>query len=133
MQVISLRAEVVVDDIEEDGQASGVTGIHEGLERFRPSIAGVGSEGQDSVVAPAPPTGEVSDGHQLHRRHPERGEVIEPLGERLEGALWSKRPHVELVEDEPFRGNAVPLGIGPGIRRRVDDLAGPVDIVRLKA
>ena len=133
MQVIAFRTEVVVDDVEEDGQASDVTRIHEGLERFPPSVARVGGEGQDPVVAPAPPTGEVRYGHQLHRRHPERGEMIEPLGNRLESALRSERPHVELVEDEAFRGNAVPLRIGPGIRRRVDDLAGPVDIVRLKA
>ncbi len=133
VQVVSLGPEVVVDDVEKDREASGVTGFHQPLERLGPSVAGVRRERQDAVVAPSPATGEVRHGHQLDRRRPERDEVVEAPGHSREGAFGGERPDVELVEDEALRGNAVPLRIGPGMLRRIDDLAGAVHIVGLEA
>ena len=59
--------------------------------------------------------------------------MVESVGEAGEGAFGAERPDVDLVEDETLGGQTAPVAIGPGIVEGADDLAGPVDVVRLEA
>src|SRR5439155_15970056 len=133
VQVVPLGTEMVVDDVEEDGEPAGVTGFHERLEGLRPPVAALRREGENAIIAPPATSGEIRHGHELHGRHSERDEVVESVGEAGEGAFGAERPDVDLVEDETLGGQTAPVAIGPGIVEGADDLAGPVDVVRLEA
>jgi hypothetical protein len=132
-KIVALRPEVVVDHVEKDGEPSGVTGFDERLEILRLSICGVRGERQHSVIPPAPAAREIRHGHELHRGDAEGDQMVEPVRHSREGAFPGEGSHVELVEDETFGGDAVPLRIGPGVIVRIDHLARPVDVERLIA
>src|SRR5262250_1713900 len=133
MEIVPLGTEVVVHHVEEYGEAAGVAGLDERLQLPRPSVGRMGSEGQHAVVAPSPASGEVGNGHQLHRGHPEGDQVVEPLRQPREGALGAEGADVQLVEDEPLGRDAAPLAVGPGVLERIDDLARAVHIQGLIA
>ena len=62
------RAEVVVDDVEDHGEADAVRGVDEAGEAVRAAVGGVDGGEVEAVVAPAPVAGEGGDRHQLDRR-----------------------------------------------------------------
>ena len=62
------RADVVVDDVEEDGEAARVAGVHEPLQRVGPAVGLVHRPQADPVVPPAVLARERGERHQLHRR-----------------------------------------------------------------
>ena len=66
-------ADVVVDDVEQDGQLAGVTGVDEPLQAVRAAVGLVHRPQADPVVAPAVPAGEGGDRHQLDVVDAERG------------------------------------------------------------
>src|SRR4029079_5738399 len=53
-EIITLRAEVVVDDVDENHQPVRVGGIDQRLEIVRTAVTRVGGERQNAVVAPVP-------------------------------------------------------------------------------
>ena len=133
VQVVALRPEVVVDHVEEDRESAGVAGVHQGLEILRPAVAGLGSEEQHSVVAPAPAAREVGDRHQLERGDPERDQVVELRRDGRVRPLGRERAHVELVEDEALGRQPGPPAVPPGVGEGIDDLARPVHVAGLEA
>ena len=52
-RLVARRADVVVDDVEDDAQPAGVGGVDEPLEALRPAVAGLRGAEVDAVVAPA--------------------------------------------------------------------------------
>ena len=72
-------AEVVVDDVEDDGEPLGVGGVDEAGEVVGRAVGGVRGVEVDAVVAPAVAAGELGQRHQLDRGHAE-------LAQRLRGA-----------------------------------------------
>ena len=76
-EVIPLRSEMIVDHVEQHGDAESVRRLDEGLEIIRPAVGRVGSVRVDAVVAPAPAAAEVADRHDLDRGHAKFGEMIE--------------------------------------------------------
>ncbi len=66
-EVISLRPEVIVDDVEKHHQGVLVCRIDERSQIFGATVGAVGCERQHAVVAPVPPSGEIRDRHQLDR------------------------------------------------------------------
>ena len=77
VQVVALRAEMVVDHVQEDHQAPGVGGLHQPLEVLGVAVSGGRGERQGTVVAPAAPAGEGGHRHQLEGVDAERLQVIE--------------------------------------------------------
>ena len=51
-EVVTLGAEVVVDDVEDQRETVGVAGVDQALEALRPAVGGVGGEQLDAVVTP---------------------------------------------------------------------------------
>ncbi|MEJ7757000.1 MAG: hypothetical protein WKF83_12430 [Nocardioidaceae bacterium] len=82
----------------------------------------------DAVVAPAVPSGNAGDRHQLDDVDAELDEVVEPLDRRRRRCpSRGERADVQLVQHRT-RTACTPrqLVVGPGERRQVDDLAtGP--------
>src|SRR5262249_27654114 len=74
-QIVSIRAEVVVDDVEEHHQIELMRGVDELLEIVWRAIGCIGGKGQNAVVAPIAPAGKIVDRHELDRRDPETGQA----------------------------------------------------------
>ena len=66
--VVSVGSEMVVDDIEDDGYARCVRGVHEGSEFIRSPVGSRWRVNRHTVVTPVPVAGEVRDRHQLDAR-----------------------------------------------------------------
>src|SRR5439155_349292 len=67
-EVIALGAEVVVDDVEEDGEPGRVARVHQATEPARAAIGRLRSVEVDAIVTPVTPARELGDVHQLDRR-----------------------------------------------------------------
>src|SRR4051812_12749391 len=132
-QVITLRAEVVVDDIEQDREAARMAGFDKGLQIVRPAVAGSGRIKLDAVIAPVAPAGERADRHQLDRGHTQIAQIVEPAESPREIAARRKGAEMEFVYDEFLPGTAVPAGVVPAIGRSIDHLARTMHAFRLKA
>ena len=76
-EVVAVGSEVVVDDVEEDGEAALMSGVDEALESIGRAVGLVRGEEVDAVVAPALHAGEGVDGHQLDVSDAESREIVE--------------------------------------------------------
>ena len=127
------RADVVVDDVENDTEARAVRNIDQARESLGPAVDRVRCKGVHAVVSPVAPTGESCDRHQLDRRHAELTQIVQAFGNTLERPARRERADVELVDDELLTPETRPLVLGPPERARVDDLRRPTDPLRLRA
>jgi len=133
VQEVPLRAEVVVDDVEEDREPARVTRLDERFQVLGAPVPALGRERQHAVVPPAPAAGEVGERHQLERGDTEVGEVIEPCRGCRQRALRRERADVQLVEDQGLPRVAAPGRVGPLEPPGVHDLAGAVHVPGLEA
>ena len=132
-QVISVRPKVVVHDVQQHHESARVCGIHQRLQILGPAIARVGRVQEHTIVAPVPRTRKIRDRHDLDGRHPEGRQMIETLDGTAKRPGGGKRTDVQFVHHGLVPRPAVPFLILPAIRRRIDDFAGPMDVVRLKS
>ncbi len=77
MEVVPVRAEMIVDDVEDHHQAALMGGIDEPLQAFRAAIGAVRRIKQHAVIAPAAFAGELRDGHQLDGGDAEIDQMVE--------------------------------------------------------
>ena len=109
-QVVPLRSEVVVDDVEDDPEPLGMGSVDELLEAGRSAVRVLGGVEVDAVVSPAPGTGDLGDRHDLDGLHPEFDEVVEMVDGSGEGALLGEGADVHLIEHSSLEVYAVPGG-----------------------
>ena len=69
LEEVAVGSEMVVDDVEDDADASRVRGVYESPESVRAAVYVRRREQVHAVVAPVAPAGELGDGHQLDRRN----------------------------------------------------------------
>ena len=110
-QVVPLRAEVVVDDVEADREAERVGAVDEALQRGGPAVGLVHGVGRDAVVAPVPLARERLHRHELDAGDAQLHEVREPLRGGVERARRGEGPDVQLVEDEVLPRDAGPAAV----------------------
>src|SRR5688572_29997335 len=67
-EVIACRPEVVVHDVENHREATGMAGVDEPLQIVRTTVAMMRGEQVDPIVPPATGSGELAYGHQLEMR-----------------------------------------------------------------
>ena len=132
-QVVAVGPEMVVDDVEEHGEAAGVAGLDERLERSGTAVSALGCEGEHAVVTPAPASRKITERHELDGGDSESGQVIEARRRGVERPLGREGSDVELVENQLLPRAPPPSAVGPLEGLRIDHLARPVDVVRLKA
>ncbi len=97
---IAFGPEVVVDDVQHDGEVASVALVHELLQAtLDPPYESLHGKREDPVVAPVTAAGELRDRHDLDRRHAEFDQVVECGHRPCEGALLGERPDVQFVED----------------------------------
>ena len=138
-QVVAVRPEVVVDDVEAHGEALGVARVDERLERLRAAVDAARGVPVDAVVTPVPAARNGIHRQDLDVRHAEVDEVVEASSRRLERALLGERADVQFVEDSALetvaagaRVVALPLGVAPLVLTEVDDLARAVHALGLQ-
>ena len=120
-QVVPLRAEVVVDHVEQNRESGAVRGIHQPLEPVRAAVRALHRVERHAVVPPVAAAGELGHRHDLHRRHAELAERGKALDDPVERARGSEGPHVQLVDDEIGRLDSTPRAVAPLERGGVHD------------
>src|SRR5207253_78867 len=80
----ALGAEVVVDDVEEDGEPGRVARVHQATEPARAAIGRLRSVEVDAIVTPVARARELGDWHQLDGGHAEVGKRGKMRDDRLE-------------------------------------------------
>ncbi len=132
-EVVSVRAQVVVDHVENDADPERVRGVDEAPEVVGPTVEARRSVEVHPVVAPPELSGEVGDRHHLDDRDSEVGERGKVGARGVPRPLGSERAHVHLVEALPLERAATPAAVGPREARRIDHLRRTVRTLRLKA
>ncbi len=119
LQVVAVRSQMVVDDVEDDREPVPVGVVHEAAQIVGLAVEMGRSEEIDAVISPAKLPGELADGHDLHARHAQARELPELAHGSRPVARGSERAHVHLVDHLTPEGRARPLPVGPGERARI--------------
>src|SRR6202000_1893549 len=120
------RADVVVDDVEEDGEPAAVAGGHETPQRGWAPVGLVHRPQADAVVSPAVVAGEGGDRHQLNDGDAERRQVIKAADGGFERPLRGEGAGVQFVDHRAADGHTAPAAVGPGEGAVVVGPAGAV-------
>ena len=131
-QVIPVRAEMVVDDVEDGGDAEPVGTVDKGAELVRATVETGRRERVDPVIPPAELAGKIRHRHQFETGDPQLGQSWQFAGRFLPVPIRRKGADMQLVNDQLLAATAAPPSIGPAERARIDDLRGAVRAVRLK-
>ena len=129
--VVSDWPEVVVDDIENDGETLGMTGVHKALECFGATVVFRYREERHAVVAPATVAGERRDRHDLDVGDSQLGEVAEARDGAVEGALSGEGSDMHLVDDGTGERRSLPTRVAPGEGMLIVDAREAMHTVRL--
>ena len=93
---VAFRTEVVVDDVEHDGQAPLMTGIDEAVQAVGAAVRRLHGVREHAVVAPIAHAGKRGDGHDLDRGDPEIAQIVEAVDGRVERARVGEGADVHL-------------------------------------
>jgi hypothetical protein len=131
-QVVPVRSEVVVDDVQDHGEPARVARVDQPHEPLRAAVRAVRRVELHAVVAPSARAGELGDGHQLDVRHAEVQQVVEVLRDAVERSRGAERADVQLVDQSRRQRRRREAVVAPAERRQVDDLGQPVRPVGLR-
>ena len=112
-EVISRRAKVVVDDVEQHCESVFVAGVYESLQCFRAAVGFMRGEEVDAVVSPASFSGKCVDRHEFNVGNAEVSEVGEVILCSVECAFRCKCADVEFVDDGAWQRRCLPLRVCP--------------------
>ena len=129
-EVVPFRSEVVVDDIEDDGEIVGVRRVDQTLEGQRPAVGALRRIGLDAVVAPVPRSRKLGDGEQLDRRHAELFELVEAADDGVKRPFRREGADVQLVDDVRLKWQTSPMAVLP-VEIAVHDFRYAMDSFRL--
>src|SRR5215213_7494986 len=120
VQVISLGAEVVVDDVEKHHQPAQMRFVDQRLEIFGAAVGAVGRVPQYAVISPVAWACEVSDRHQLQRGDAARHQMIELGDHGAVGTLGRKGADMGFQQHRFVPGAPTPLRGAPSVARVID-------------
>ena len=109
---------VVVDHVQEHGDAPGVGGVDERLELVGRPVAFVEGEVEPDVVTPTVVAVRLGDGHELDGVDAEPVEVVQRVRERGEAPVAGEVADEELVDDELPERRGLEALVGPRERGR---------------
>ena len=132
-EIVTFRAEVVVDHVQEDHQVAAMRLVDQALQVVRGAVGIVGGIGQNAVVTPSPASREVGQRQELDRGDAEIGQMVQLAADAVIGALVGEAADVEFIQDGLFPRAAAPIRVPPFVAFRIDHEAGAVDVLRLEA
>jgi hypothetical protein len=112
-QEIAFRANVVIDDIKNAGEALLMTGVDQPLQTCRSPVTILRSEYVDAVVAPISRAGKLPDRHHFHSGDSQLTEGREAGDDGIEGSFRRKRSDMKFVQYEVLAPDPGPSLIGP--------------------
>jgi hypothetical protein len=131
--VVPVGSEVIVDDVEDDGDTGRVRAIDECTQILWRSVQPRRRVEIHAVVAPPEAAWKVRDRHHLDGGYPERREVVEMFCRRPPRTFRCERSHVHFVQHLAATRDAQPAAIGPCERGGIDDFGRAMRTVWLKA
>ena len=129
-EIVSVRAEVIVDDIEEHHEPALVRGIDQRLQLIGRAVGTVGRKGQRAVVAPVARAGKIVDRHQLDGGDAEPRQAVE-VG--LHAGKAAAGPRMQLIQHGLVPRPTLPFGMAPAIGIRIDHEARAVHVFGLRS
>ncbi len=132
VQVIALRAEMVVDHVEQHRQSMLMSCGYQGLEILRAAVTAVRGILQHAVVAPAAFAGKGGERHELDGRDAEACQMPEARRDRSVGARRVEGTDVQFVDDRARPRRGTPVCVRPRIGIRIDHLARAVYSLRIE-
>ena len=132
-EVVSVWADVVVDDIENDGDPERVGVIDETAEIDRTAVEPSRCEQVDTVIPPAETAREVRHGHDFEASDTEFGQSRQLSLSRFPAALRGEGADMHLVDDELLARPSVPRIVCPVEVLGIDDLRRFVRSTGLKS
>ena len=117
-EIISLGAEVIVDDVEKHHQPAQMRFVDQCLEILGAAIGAVGRIPQHAVIAPVAAAGEIGQRHQFQRGDAGRDEMIELVDHGAVGALAREGADMGFDQHRLFPGPPAPIVRAPCDRRR---------------
>jgi len=132
-QVVAVRTEVVVDDVQDHHQPERVRGIDKTLQVVRTAVRRVGRKRQHAVVPPVARAGEVGHRHQLDDGDAECLQLAQSRRGRRERALGGEGSDMQFVDNGALPRPPSPVLAAPGVRQRVHHLAAPMHVFRIEA
>ena len=113
--VVRSRAEMVVDDIEHDRDATLVALVDQTLEVVGPTVVMMRRVRQHPVIPPVAGARECSHRHQLDHRHAERRKMVQMTDRPEKGSLLGKRADMQFVQHGLRPGPSRPVCVGPAV------------------
>ena len=125
---------MVVDDVEDDGDAERVGAIDEAAEIVGPAVEPGRREQVDAIISPAEPAREIRHGHHFDAGDAELGERRQLARSRLPASLRGEGADMHLVDDQLARARRPRHAASLQAKRPgIDDFRRPVRPLRLKA
>ncbi len=62
-KIVSLRAKMVIDDIQQNHDSAGVGALHQAFQIFRAAIGAIRCKSKHTVITPIALTGKISNRH----------------------------------------------------------------------
>src|SRR6516225_7759250 len=112
--MVSFRTDMVVDDVEDDGDAQGVGGVDEAAEINRLAVEMGGREKIDAVVSPAESARKFCHRHDFEAGDTELGESRKFAQGSIPAPLRGECADMHFVDDEAFSREPAPCPVGPG-------------------
>lgn len=130
-EVVSFRTQMVVNDVENHGDAMRVACVDEALQSARAAITFLDRVEVDAVVPPVARAGKRRHGHQFNRGHAQIAQARKARKYGVECSLRRERADMQLIEDEIAPLDAVPVLIRPEERPGMKDCRGGMNAVGL--
>ena len=128
-QVVAAGAEVVVDDVQQHGQAAAVAGVDEPLQRVRAAVGLVHRVPGHPVIAPVPDAVDRVHRQQLDVGDAQLDQVIQPLDRRVQRGARGERADVQFVDHRARPAPGRPSPVVPLVGGVVIDLGQAVHAV----
>jgi hypothetical protein len=122
---------VVVDHIQDDGEAAIVTGIDQILQPLGSSVGVMRSVEIDTVIAPASCPGKLADRHEFHMGYAKPHQVIESVHCGVECSIRGVTADVHLVDDPGRKRPGLPVLVCPKISIVVQKPGRAMNALRL--
>src|SRR5208282_5315768 len=129
--MVSYRTDMVVDDVEDDGDPQSVGAVDEAAEINRLSVETSWREKINAIISPTEPAREFRHGHDFEAGYTELGERWKFAQGSIPASLRGKCADMHLVDDEVLARDPAPRLVGPSEIPRIDDFRRSVRSFRL--
>ena len=132
-EIVSVRAEMVVDDVEDDGDPESMGAVDEAAKIHRSAVEPGRCEEVDAVISPTEPAWEFRHGHNFEAGDTELRESRQFTRSGFPASIRREGADMHLVDDELLARPPAPRTVGPSEVSRIDDFRRSMRPFRLKS